>query len=179
MLFELASRSLGLSFSKLVQLFLGSFSLTLRSFYSSSSYYIFNCIIVRFVLGAFSWLSLVALKRSLARRFGFDVGAFFIALFACQFHIAFYMSRTLPNTFAFILGASLASCHFSSPLFHLLPVVNFAFGSFLDRKMTRVMALLAFSSIVFRFEVALLAGTSPSSITSFFNSNLSLSLTRA
>lgn len=56
------------------------------------------------MLGVLSCLSLFAVKRALARRLGFDVGAFFVALFAVQFHIAFYMSRTLPNTFAFILG---------------------------------------------------------------------------
>jgi hypothetical protein len=54
------------------------------------------------VQGSLSWLSLFRLSRAARARFGTLEAAFFCALTACQFHLPFYASRTLPNTFAFI-----------------------------------------------------------------------------
>ena len=45
-----------------------------------------------------------SLRRALDKRFGTDVGMAFVALSITQFHLPFYWSRSLPNTFALILS---------------------------------------------------------------------------
>ena len=48
-------------------------------------------------------LSLARLRSAVEQEFGRPVGAAFFALTALQFHLPFYMSRTLPNTLALAL----------------------------------------------------------------------------
>jgi hypothetical protein len=65
-------------------------------------------IVVRCVLGTFVCLALMALRRAVERVFSQQgrqrVGRIFIVFCVAQFHVLFYASRPLPNTFAFILG---------------------------------------------------------------------------
>ena len=48
-------------------------------------------------------LALGRFRRALRRKLGSPTAAAFMLLTATQFHLPFYMSRTLPNTFALIL----------------------------------------------------------------------------
>ena len=57
-------------------------------------------IITRCILAVFSIGSIVFLARSYAKRLGSSSAAIFLFMLAFQFHLPFYISRTLPNTFA-------------------------------------------------------------------------------
>jgi alpha-1,6-mannosyltransferase len=62
----------------------------------------------RFVLGLISVGTLLYLRRVVTLRFGGRVGAWMVLLFAIgQFHLSFYCSRTLPNTYS-LVGCTLA-----------------------------------------------------------------------
>jgi alpha-1,6-mannosyltransferase len=64
-------------------------------------------ILYRCILGFISWLSLVHFKNSFQyifpNRSYQRIQEIFIICCSLQFHLNFYISRTLPNTFAFIL----------------------------------------------------------------------------
>jgi alpha-1,6-mannosyltransferase len=57
---------------------------------------------VRLSLGVCSWMSFTLFSDAVSRRFGPRAGRLTCILASLQFHIPFYMSRTLPNTFALI-----------------------------------------------------------------------------
>jgi alpha-1,6-mannosyltransferase len=57
---------------------------------------------VRLSLGVCSWMSFTLFSDAVSRRFGPRAGSLACILASMQFHIPFYMSRTLPNTFALI-----------------------------------------------------------------------------
>lgn len=57
---------------------------------------------VRFSLGLCSWMSFALFADAISFRFGQRAGSLTCILASLQFHIPFYMSRTLPNTFALI-----------------------------------------------------------------------------
>lgn len=59
---------------------------------------------VRGVLGALTVFALVRFKRAAAGIFGRSVGTWFVLIVSSQFHLLFYASRTLPNTFALVLA---------------------------------------------------------------------------
>ena len=60
--------------------------------------------IVRGVLGLCNALALISFGRSVQRVFG-STAAIWYALFqASQFHVIYYVSRTLPNMFAFVFS---------------------------------------------------------------------------
>jgi alpha-1,6-mannosyltransferase len=60
--------------------------------------------VVRGILGLFNAFTLLLFRARLDKAFGKDVGRWYILLQAAQFHVIFYASRTLPNTFAFGLS---------------------------------------------------------------------------
>ncbi|MBW0537321.1 hypothetical protein O181_077036 [Austropuccinia psidii MF-1] len=103
-------------------------------------------ILARHILGIFNSSSLVYF--GLCSRFVFgDLAAILMLLLsACQFHLAFYSSRTLPNMFAF-------------------PLVQIAIGQYMvtmrrgqtspirKRRTLRACSFLTFAAIVFRLEL--------------------------
>eukprot|EP00636_Phaeomonas_parva_P000865 CAMPEP_0118860644 /NCGR_PEP_ID=MMETSP1163-20130328/6424_1 /TAXON_ID=124430 /ORGANISM="Phaeomonas parva, Strain CCMP2877" /LENGTH=521 /DNA_ID=CAMNT_0006794363 /DNA_START=56 /DNA_END=1618 /DNA_ORIENTATION=+ len=72
------------------------------------------------------------------RRMEPGTGVLFLLLTACQFHLPFYLSRPLPNTFAFAL-------------------VLHGFASWLDARPAAATAWISAALVVFRCDVAVLA----------------------
>ena len=62
-------------------------------------------VLCRAILGLLGWLAFRRLRRAVGFRLGRDVGACFSLVCASQFHLPFYLSRPLPNTFA-LAGAA-------------------------------------------------------------------------
>jgi alpha-1,6-mannosyltransferase len=60
--------------------------------------------VVRGILGLLNAGALIRYQNGLAKAFGRDVGRWWVLLLGSQFHVIFYASRMLPNTFAFILS---------------------------------------------------------------------------
>ncbi|KAL7942242.1 glycosyltransferase family 22 protein [Trichoderma barbatum] len=101
--------------------------------------------IVRAVLGCFNVACLVFFGRAMREPFGKGAARWWVLLSVSQFHVVFYLSRTLPNMFAFGL-TTLASAF-------LLPQN--------DPRRTHVrsckaIGLLVFATAVFRSELAIL-----------------------
>ncbi|KAJ7736813.1 glycosyltransferase family 22 protein [Mycena metata] len=106
-------------------------------------------IIVRLVLATISALGLCLLRHAVSRRFGRPTGLYYTLLTCSQFHVPFWMGRTLPNMLA------------------LLPV-NLSAYLLIDRapntlrpsqkSVSAAISLLVFSAVVFRAEIAALAG---------------------
>ncbi|KAF9450061.1 glycosyltransferase family 22 protein [Macrolepiota fuliginosa MF-IS2] len=104
-------------------------------------------IIVRLVLATLNAISLSYVRRAVKNRFGNSTAFFFTFLTCSQFHLLFWMGRTLPNMFA-------------------LPLANIALALLFDRipNSSRIpekswkiaLWLFGFSTIVFRVELLLL-----------------------
>ncbi|KAG1863451.1 glycosyltransferase family 22 protein [Suillus tomentosus] len=104
-------------------------------------------IAVRLVLATLNATGLMLIRRAVCRRFGRPTGLMYVLLICSQFHLPFWMGRTLPNMFA------------------LFPV-NLAFYALYDRAPHSqyparrgadvAFALLTFTAVVFRSEVVLL-----------------------
>ncbi|KAF5349753.1 hypothetical protein D9758_010190 [Tetrapyrgos nigripes] len=106
-------------------------------------------IVVRLVLSTLNAIGLCLIRRAVHKRFGRLTGFLYTLLTVSQFHIPFWMGRTLPNMFA------------------LLPV-NVACYLILDRaphatrpsssRMNVSIALLTAAAVIFRSELVLLLG---------------------
>ncbi|VUC27830.1 unnamed protein product [Clonostachys rosea] len=106
-------------------------------------------LIVRAVLGAFNAGCLVVFRNSLAKAYGVGAARWWVALLVTQFHVIFYLTRTLPNMFAF--GPTTLAFAF------LLPRASEP-RAWNRRK--QAICLLTMATAVFRSELAiLLAGT--------------------
>lgn len=64
---------------------------------------------VRAVLGGMNAVALVIFGREVERAFGPITASWYVVLQASQFHLWYYASRTLPNTFSFFLSTSISS----------------------------------------------------------------------
>ncbi|DBA87838.1 TPA: hypothetical protein ACH3X1_004835 [Trebouxia sp. C0004] len=96
--------------------------------------------VVRLMLGSICWLSMCRLQQALHKQYGSTCAKAFMIVTAMQFHLPFYMSRTLPNTFA-------------------LAVLGLAIADWIEAKHPRrLVSLLAFATIVFRCDMLPLAG---------------------
>ncbi|OBZ66289.1 putative Dol-P-Man:Man(7)GlcNAc(2)-PP-Dol alpha-1,6-mannosyltransferase [Grifola frondosa] len=99
-------------------------------------------VIVRLVLATLNAIGFCLLRRAVSRRFGRPTSVFFVLLTCTQFHLPFWMGRTLPNMFA------------------LFPV-NLAMYFLLNRgsnsnrpsksSVHSAIALLTFTAVVFRW----------------------------
>ena len=59
--------------------------------------------------GSICWLAMCRLQQALRNQYGSTCAKAFMIVTAMQFHLPFYMSRTLPNTFALaVLGLAIA-----------------------------------------------------------------------
>ncbi|WZH39635.1 Alg9-like mannosyltransferase family-domain-containing protein [Fusarium acuminatum] len=105
-------------------------------------------LVVRGLLGAANVAALLTFRYSLKRAYGTGVSAWWVVFMASQFHINYYLSRTLPNMYAFGL-TTLASAF-------LLPQPSPQL-SFVRQK--QAIALLVIAAAVFRSEVAVLLST--------------------
>ncbi|KAI0649537.1 Alg9-like mannosyltransferase family-domain-containing protein [Trametes meyenii] len=106
-------------------------------------------IIVRLVLASVNALELCLLRRAISRRFGGITSVLFVILTCTQFHLLFWMGRTLPNMFA-LVPTNLA----------LYLLVDRAPNSTRpsQQNLHPIIALLIFAGVVFRGELALLLG---------------------
>ncbi|KAG5190839.1 Dolichyl-P-Man:Man(7)GlcNAc(2)-PP-dolichyl-alpha-1,6-mannosyltransferase, family GT22 [Tribonema minus] len=93
----------------------------------------------RLCLGLLSWLAFRHYNTGVARCFGSDAAAGTALVTALQFHLPYYMSRTLPN--------ALALC-----------VVLVALGQWLRGRSLRALGLLTAATALFRCDVLLLLG---------------------
>ncbi|KAG6556266.1 hypothetical protein Mapa_002207 [Marchantia paleacea] len=92
---------------------------------------------VRFVLGALVLGTLHHLRQEVSRQFGVQTSKFFAFLTIVQFHLLFYCSRPLPNTFA-------------------LAMVNLAFSCWLSGSTESTLRYLVVAASVFRCDMILL-----------------------
>ncbi|KOS22496.1 putative Dol-P-Man:Man(7)GlcNAc(2)-PP-Dol alpha-1 [Escovopsis weberi] len=102
-------------------------------------------LVARGVLGVFNAASLLVFRRCLSRAFGDGVGAWWTALMVGQFHIMYYLTRTLPNMFAF--GLTTLAAAFT------LPRADARTASIRRRQ---AVGLLVMATAVFRAEIAIL-----------------------
>ncbi|KAF8150150.1 alpha-1,6-mannosyltransferase subunit [Crassisporium funariophilum] len=104
-------------------------------------------IIVRLVLATLNALSLCVMRRGVSKRFGRTTGLFFALLTCSQFHLPFWMGRTIPNMFALIPVNTATSLLLTRAPNSTRPS---------DTSITWVIALLTSSAVIFRAEIALL-----------------------
>lgn len=120
---------------------------------------------VRLVLATVNAFALCLIRRGVSRRFGRTTSIFFTLLTCSQFHLMFWMGRTLPNMFALVPGMAQ---HQHGFIFLILPPVNIASFLLVDcapkahapprRNLAFAIGLLTFAAIVFRAELVLLLG---------------------
>lgn len=108
--------------------------------------------VVRAVLGLFNAFALIFYKRCLGKAYGNGVARWYAALQASQFHVIYYASRTLPNSFAFGLVTMATGLFLPSP-----PSPGALQSKDKTARRQQIgISLLVFAGVVFRAEIALL-----------------------
>ncbi|KAF9097107.1 dolichyl-P-Man:Man(7)GlcNAc(2)-PP-dolichol alpha-1,6-mannosyltransferase [Mortierella sp. AD031] len=111
-------------------------------------------LIVRSVLGLFTFLGWHQMSRGIRHQFGRTVSLFFMIVSASQFHWLFYAGRTLPNTFALsIVNVAYSFWMKASPSAH-----KSVTRSGTERSLLRMIDCLVFATVLFRSEVLILMG---------------------
>ncbi|KAK7027254.1 Dol-P-Man:Man(7)GlcNAc(2)-PP-Dol alpha-1,6-mannosyltransferase [Paramarasmius palmivorus] len=106
-------------------------------------------IIVRLVLATINGIGLCFIRNAVSKRFGRPTGMFYTLFTITQFHIPFWMGRTLPNMFA-LFPVNLATyCLVDRAPNALWPT---------PKRVYTAIALLVSTSVIFRAEIALLLG---------------------
>jgi len=122
---------------------------------------------VRLLLATLNAFSIALLRRAVSTRFGRPTSMWYALLAISQFHIPFWMGRTLPNMFALFPGMCTKTlARQTNRLIKSICQVNLASLLLLYRAPTsnkpslanfnRVISLLVFTCTVFRSEVLLL-----------------------
>ncbi|PSR76658.1 hypothetical protein PHLCEN_2v8255 [Hermanssonia centrifuga] len=106
-------------------------------------------IAVRLALATYNVVGLSLLRRGVSRRYGGPAGVLFVLLTCTQFHLPFYMGRTWPNMFA-LLPVNIASFLLWNRAPNALRPTS--------KSVHTAIALLTFTTVVFRSEVLLLLG---------------------
>lgn len=99
--------------------------------------------LARFFLLVFNltgWIRLAFAVDIYKEKRGRNIGAWLLLITACQFHIPFYSSRVLPNTFA-------------------LAVILQAYSLWFQERIESAAACIVFATAIFRCDVLLLLGT--------------------
>ena len=128
-------------------------ALTLAGIAKPFSYFIDNesrQTLVRAILGLWNAFCLAKFSRGVRKLFGEDAGTAFLALQACQFHVIYYASRTLPNFLAFG-GVTLAQADLMLGMFD-----DVATPSQKSWKLQKGLFTLTLLGIIFRSEIAAL-----------------------
>ncbi|KAK2768568.1 dolichyl-P-Man:Man(7)GlcNAc(2)-PP-dolichol alpha-1,6-mannosyltransferase [Arachnomyces sp. PD_36] len=108
--------------------------------------------LVRAVLGLFNAFALILYAHGIRRAFGRTTAVWYVLLQACQFHVIYYASRTLPNMFAFGISTIALRC--------MLPEATPRSPSSRNSKRYRLaLYLLTVAGIIFRSEIAVLLAT--------------------
>ncbi|KAF4975322.1 hypothetical protein FZEAL_7887 [Fusarium zealandicum] len=102
-------------------------------------------LVVRGLLGAANAAALLTFRNALRRAYGAGVAAWWVVLMASQFHVNYYLSRTLPNMYAF--GLTTVASAFLLP--QASPQISVI-------RQKQSVALLVIAAAIFRSEVALL-----------------------
>ncbi|RCI11644.1 hypothetical protein L249_7237 [Ophiocordyceps polyrhachis-furcata BCC 54312] len=101
--------------------------------------------VVRALLGFFNASALLVFRTRLSAAFGSGVGRWWTFLIVSQFHVAYYLSRTLPNMFAF--GMTTLALAF------LLPYPDPHRGQIRQKQSVGILVL---ATAIFRSELAIL-----------------------
>ncbi|EFC50330.1 predicted protein, partial [Naegleria gruberi] len=96
-----------------------------------------DLLLTRFILGCLSFSGYQYFKTGIKSKFGLSTALCFNIINLVQFHLLFYMSRPLPNTFALVL-------------------IYFAFGFWVRDKVKSMFFLLGFTAVIFRSDVFVL-----------------------
>mmetsp|Transcript_13308 Transcript_13308/g.25004 ORF Transcript_13308/g.25004 Transcript_13308/m.25004 type:complete len:335 (+) Transcript_13308:3-1007(+) len=124
--------------------FIGAIALSLFSYpaYYASLYLGFTkfcgTYIIRGALGLLNIGAFAFLRRTLDRIFGSETAVALYVVTVCQFHVPFYMTRTLPNSFAMFF-------------------CTLMFAFWLKRDYPKATSCIAFAGVVFRCDLILLA----------------------
>eukprot|EP00850_Spirogloea_muscicola_P018077 SM000162S02355 [mRNA] locus=s162:21959:27343:- [translate_table: standard] len=100
---------------------------------------LFSLYAVRLVQGALLVASFSRLRRQVAKKFGVPAGRAFALVTASQFHLLYYCSRPLPNSFA-------------------LGIANLAYAFWLQGRVRVTLSLLVLGMTVFRCDLLILLG---------------------
>ena len=111
-------------------------------------------IAARLALALANVAALGRMRRVLRSAFGKGVGVAFALVVASQFHLTFYVSRTLPNTFALAL-TTLATADWLDAFFSSSKKTKPSCFS-VDARDARAVLLLTASFVIFRCDTALL-----------------------
>ncbi|KAF7362438.1 Mannosyltransferase [Mycena venus] len=106
-------------------------------------------VIVRLVLASINAIGLCLIRHAVSRRFGRPTGLYYTLITCSQFHVPFWMGRTLPNMLA-LLPVNLSAYLLIARAPNTLKPSQ--------RSVSASIALLIFSAVVFRAELAALAG---------------------
>ncbi|KAJ7503176.1 glycosyltransferase family 22 protein [Mycena galericulata] len=104
-------------------------------------------VIVRLVLATINAVGLCLIRHAVSRRFGRPTGLYYTLLTCSQFHVPFWMGRTLPNMLALFPVNLSAYLLIDRAPNALKPS---------QRSVSASIALIAFSAVVFRAELAAL-----------------------
>ncbi|CBJ26756.1 Dolichyl-P-Man:Man(7)GlcNAc(2)-PP-dolichyl-alpha-1,6-mannosyltransferase, family GT22 [Ectocarpus siliculosus] len=115
------------------------FHIAVEAFFADLSTRLASQVAARLALGLLCWLAFRRFNSAVAFRFGDAPAGWAAGVWALQFHLPFYMSRTLPNVFA-------------------LCVVLLALQAWLRDNVPRALGLFTVATLVFRCDVVVLLG---------------------